>query len=206
MSASETDICNMAMDLLGEDEMADFHAPATRLEGRLVRNYPYAKEMVLKKHRWKVARATLESIAALNVEDSQYTTVIQLPGDCLSVWLVNGREDGWERRFGQGVGRVAGDFTVPASIVYTRDLDEGELPIQLQLAIGAQLAALCMNGPNIDLTQADKKRIIDAVADTIDVAVDIVGAEGGVDEVFESRFVAAVHGYRVTDPHLKKLV
>jgi hypothetical protein len=204
MPTSPTDICNMALDLLKERAMGDYNAPDNALEEMVARNYPLAKEYVLKKHRWMVARQTVTGLAALSVTDAEYPTVIQLPADCLAVWTVNGFEDGWHRRAGQGAGRLAGNFTAPASLVYTRNISEGEIPVELALAIGGQLAHLCKSGPTLDLSRGERADIAAEAIDRIDAAVDILGTEGGVSEVSESRFVETLRGRRFYDPKLRK--
>lgn len=194
---TDTDIANFALDLLKSPPMTDIENPNGHVERRVARVFPDARDLVLKKHWWTPARATV-SLPALSETDAEYGGLFQLPDDCLLVWTVAGAEDGFVRRAGQGAGRIAYNGAAPVSVVYGRRITAGETPVEIALLIGAQAADMIKSAAGVELTKADRQTIEDALHDREIEAMRICGTEGGIKEQFRSRFVDAAYGY---DPY-----
>lgn len=190
---SKTDIANYALDLLKEPPASDIDAPASGIERTVARLYGDAADATLKMHWWKAARAT-QMLATISATDDEFKNVFQLPSDCLLIWTFNGREDGFERRFGQGAGRIAAHDVGPARLVYGRRLEPGETPVEIALLIGANLALLASTAAGVELSDNDVARIQKIADQREETALLISGAEGGVEQQCRSRYVDAAHG------------
>lgn len=194
---SDTDIANFALDLLTEPAVADITADLAELSGierTVARLYPTARDLALKKHWWKPARATA-SLPTIAETDDRYGNVYQLPSDCVLIWTFNGREDGFDRRFGQGAGKLAAVDAPPGVLVYGRRLLAGETPIELALLIGAELAHLAATTAGVELRAERRDKILAARDEREETALLICGAEGGEEQHFRSRYVDALYGY-----------
>lgn len=191
---TDTDIANLALDLLSEPPMADIQDPNGAVQRRIARLYPTVKEIVLKKHWWTPARGDADLAAVDGVDVPGFSTVVQLPADCLLIWTLARRQRGWTRVAGPAAGRAAGNFAAPTPIVYGRNLPAAEIPAELALYIGAELADIAKTGGGIDLSGVKMKQIRAIADDREDDALDICGTEGGEDQPFRSRFIDALNG------------
>lgn len=192
---TETDIASLALDLIGEPPITDLENPGNEIERRIARLYGDARDLVLKAHWWTCARRTEDLAAIADPPKGPYASQFQLPEDCLIVWTLAGREDGFERVPGPGAGRLASNAAAPARLVYGARLSAGETPVELAHAIAARLAVLASTGPGIE-TSGRKRQDLEAIADErLQDALDVVGTEGGQDAPFQSRFIDALNGY-----------
>ncbi len=191
---TDTDIANFAMDLLSETPMTDIGNPNGVVERRIARLYEPARDLVLKKHWWSHARSVDQLVAVDNVADPQYSTVFQLPDDCLLIWTLGGRQRGHTRLEGPGAGYVASNHEAPVTLLYGKRLAAERIPVEIALYIGAELAWMASTGGGIELSKAKRDTIRQIADEREDNAVDICGTEGGDDQPFESRYLDAFHG------------
>lgn len=190
---TDTDVVNLAMDLLGQSAISNINEPQLPIEKTLQRVWPIAQDTALKKHWWTPLRQEA-LLPALHEPDETGLIEVQLPQDCLQVWTVNGSAKGWERRQGQGAGVIAGHLYVPAKVVYAARLAVGQWPSELMLYVAAELAVLMASTQHVDLSRADRRDLLDEREDRMLSAMDILGIEGGEVETVPSRFMDAVHG------------
>lgn len=188
---SATDLANMALDLLGQDDVEDIDEPTTAIERKIKRNLQTAIDVSLKHARWYVCR-TVTSIAALSEEEEAYPYLSQLPGDCLVVWTIGGDPKGWERRAGPGAGRVAHAAGNPATIEYGRRINPDQMPTELALYCAAELALMCMRTPTVDLSAAKQESLKRERNERLMIAADLHAMQGGVPEAVPSRYISAL--------------
>lgn len=190
---SATDLANMALDLLGQDDIEDIEQPTNDVERKISRNINDAIDYSLKQARWNACRV-VGSVAALDEPEEVYAYIAQLPGDCLTVWSIGGDTKGWEIRAGAGAGRVAHAAGNPAQIVYGRRITPAEMPVELALYCAAELAILCMRGPTVDLSAAKQEAIKRDRDERLMIAADLHAMQGGLTEAVPSRYIAALEG------------
>ena len=190
---SPTDLANMALDLLGQEDVEDINEPTTGIERKVSRNLDDAIEIALKQARWNACRE-VGSITALNEIEDTYPYLSQLPGDCFVVWTIGGDAKGWEIRAGAGAGRVAHSAGNPATIEYGRRIQPHEMPAEMALYCAAELALLAMRSPSVDLSAAKQQELKSERDERLMVAVDLHAMQGGLIEAVPSRYIDALHG------------
>lgn len=90
---SETDICNLALDLLSAGTITNVSDPSDATEELLARHYALTRRKVLRQHPWNFAtkRAVLAADSGTPVfgYSKQYT----LPADCVRVLRLSGSDN-----------------------------------------------------------------------------------------------------------------
>lgn len=121
MVATETEIVNLGLDLIGEAPVTDILAPGNERATVAARQYYAARDALLRAHLWTFARKwvalTVSSTATLDVERPyQYP----LPAECVRVirpntvhWVVRGRTIYWSESAALSVEIVQNGMTVP---------------------------------------------------------------------------------------------
>lgn len=194
VDATRTDLANHALDLLGQEDVANIDEPVTDIERKIARNLGAALELSLKQRRWGFARE-VRSLAALDESEDRFQFLTRLPVDCLLVWTVNGKSDGWVLRAGSGRGRLAHNGGNPVSLEYTKLLEPHELPTEFLLYCAAELAVLCMRTPTVDLSAAKQDELLRTADDRLVDAAAIHDAQGGETELVPSRYIDQLYGF-----------
>lgn len=192
---TDTDIANMAMDLLGEPPIADLEEPRTDLERRAQRRFHEARDFVLSQNWWKASRAEERLTLLSGVVDEEFPAQVQLPENCVLVWTVNGDQDGFEQIAGPGGGRLAGRWSGAPRVVYGRRLSAAETPLYLQRLIAAQLALDLAPSLGVEVKGDRLRRLEAAHEDAMAIALATAGAVGGREQPIRSRYVDAMDGY-----------
>jgi hypothetical protein len=82
--ATQTDICNLALALLGQTPISSINEDSTA--GRLCRQfYAQVYDEVLRSHAWKCAKARTALAELATTPDFGWDHQFQLPADCLRV-------------------------------------------------------------------------------------------------------------------------
>ena len=82
--ASEVDICNMALNEVGENSIMDLSEDSKA--GRLCNQfYALTRDMVLRSHPWNFAIKRVELAQLTSTPGFEYNYEFQLPADCLKV-------------------------------------------------------------------------------------------------------------------------
>lgn len=194
MSWTETHLVAAAFDFLGEDSPGSIDTPVGRLEERAKFHLKHIRDLVLKTHSWPAAMETVTLSEPLGLVDAEYRDVVQLPVDCLRVDRAGGSERGWVRRYGSGGGRLAGNFSFPLEIVYTRRLHYEFLPVELGYLVAAELAAHLAQMPTTRLPAGTYDRLRRMVDQKHAEALNMAISEGGTDRMIGSRFLDARDG------------
>lgn len=203
---TRTFIASHALELVGEKELEDIAQPTTSLERRVARHFEPVYKLTLRRAKWKAARETFTSTASASRTDDRYPTVVALPADCVAVWTVNDEEDGWERLSGGAGGFVAGAFSLPAEVVFTRRIEPHEMPEELAYLVGHNLALKIMRAPELNISAARRQELKDARDEAEDAAMDAAAAEGGITEQVPSRFMDAAYGLYAEGAHFRDFV
>lgn len=119
--ASETDIFDMALDLLDEEPILGDtdRRPAVRF---MKRNYPMLRDAMLELHPWKFALARLGLTADVEAPAFGWSARFRLPNDCLRLLplTVGGDARGREIRYAQEDGFILCDEGAPLYIRYVK--------------------------------------------------------------------------------------
>lgn len=89
LPASEVDICNMALDFIGQPPIASISPPSTTTEILVARHYDDARQAVLRKYVWNFAkkRSTCSRTGAAAFD---FPDKYQLPNDFVRLLSVQG--------------------------------------------------------------------------------------------------------------------
>jgi len=101
LTASEITLCNMALNLIGEPEIAAGDSGTTiytRCEGLL----DHARDEITMRHPWNEATKRVKIVEQAQQPISDYDYKYALPSDCLRVWKV---DENWETDY-----RVEGSY------------------------------------------------------------------------------------------------
>ena len=84
--ASELDICNLALQWLGQDPITNLLAPTNRPEQLCALNYPLARDAFLEEHMWSFAlkRAVLNPTG--NTPEWGDGFEFQVPANTMAIW------------------------------------------------------------------------------------------------------------------------
>lgn len=143
------DICNLALDLLGQQRITGITAPGNSRERFFALQYPQQRDSMLRRHRWHFAKATVRlprtGYDALDAKPYSY----DLPSTCLAV--PPHRSDAiWEMR-----GRkLVSETDAPIDVLIIRRVDESQFDA---LFVDALAARLAMVGCEL-LTQSNEKK------------------------------------------------
>jgi len=101
MSASEVQICNLALLKFGDITIASL-TEDTR-EGRSCKVlYPLMRDLMLYEHPWNFAMARADISAVISTPPAfQWDYAYTLPVDCLRVWELYGTDDEWQVEDGE---------------------------------------------------------------------------------------------------------
>lgn len=144
MAASEVAIANRALDLLGQHPIISF-ADGTNVAGLCQRNYPLARDAVLRSYPWNCAirRAALPALTTAPAWGYLYAYALPAgpsPEFCLRVLDVDGALDDGARWVIEGR-QIHTDITAPLNIRYVARLaDVGLFDPLLDEAIATKLA------------------------------------------------------------------
>src|ERR1700678_4558553 len=95
---SDTDICQMAIDLLGHGEkLNSISAPQTDTEALMARHYDASRQRVLRMYPWHFATA-MAQIPRIGTPLSDYRDEYQLPADFIRLLSLGGLIEIWQRR------------------------------------------------------------------------------------------------------------
>jgi len=87
--ASELDICNLALQWLGQDPITNLLAPTNRPEQLCALNYPLARRAVLEASEWSFATKRIESDAPITPNQSWgFSYSHPLPSACIRMLTV----------------------------------------------------------------------------------------------------------------------
>lgn len=91
-SSSPVEICNRALDLIGQPPIASIETPTTTAESRMARHYDPVRRALLREYVWNFAykRGT-----ATRIDDAlfDYTDVYQFPNDLLRLISIAGQSE-----------------------------------------------------------------------------------------------------------------
>lgn len=94
-SLSQTDVCNLALDLLREAPLSDLTTDDTAVSRWLVRNFANSRDTVLEAHWWTFARDRSSLAADATAPEFGWSYRYALPATCLRMLPL--REDGdWD--------------------------------------------------------------------------------------------------------------
>lgn len=138
---SDTDICNIALDILGAD-------PITSLEddgksGRLCkRNFALVRDAVLRAYPWNCARERTTLPALATAPAFGFAFAYQQPSDCLRVWRLTDAIEQGGIKWRAESRKILTDVGAPLPIHYIRAITDASQfdPILVQ-AIAARLAS-----------------------------------------------------------------
>jgi len=164
---TETDVCNMALGMLGHDRVisGDFRTATSTEALRCRLFFDASRRAVLSSdgHHWRFAEDTIKLDLEAPQNPDEYGDLpylYQLPEDCLNIIRVHRREDDkWPVDFVPS-GRYVRCSEERATVIYVRDMKEiadwPQLPLD---ALCAELAAR-LAGPmtgNVDKAKAAKQ-------------------------------------------------
>lgn len=183
--ASVVEICNRALDKLGEAPIVSL-GDEVKASRACARAFPAVRDAVLRDHPWNCAIHRTALAAEAEAPAWGYARRFPLPVDCLRVLAVEPEGAGWTVE-----GRaVLTDAAGPLRLRYVRRLaDAGLIDPLLAEAIAARLAAeLCET-----LTQSTSKRqaLLEDYAEIVTRARAADGQEGSPPPVAESPWVLA---------------
>lgn len=90
--SNSVDICNLALDVLGQKPIASITNPQTETESVIARWYDQSREAVLQSHVWNFAK-TEATIARSGTPGGDFDDMYLLPTDCLRVLSVGGETE-----------------------------------------------------------------------------------------------------------------
>lgn len=147
---SPVDICNMALDAIGEGaNIASIEMPENSNEILLARHYDITRKSLLRNHVWNFARAET-TLARVTDGGLDYADSFLMPNDCLRVMKLGTRY--WPIRDFNIYGRnilinTIGDTTNALEIRYVKDVTDVSLfdasfiqVLALQLAVNVSYA------------------------------------------------------------------
>lgn len=160
MAASDIEICNIALALVGEPSITAF-TDATEAERQCERLYPLARDTVLRLHPWNFAEKQSQLSLAVAVPDFEFTYYFDLPADYIRVVKVDLAESSY--RVVQGTYIATDDSEV--NLVYTAKItDTTKFDPLFTQAIAYYLASqLCMILPNKSGLNAQFMQMFDSV-------------------------------------------
>lgn len=95
MSASETDICNLALFKYGDKRIDDINEGSTEANTCKVL-YPQLRDYLIARHPWNFAMTRADISAQLATTPAfEWDYAYQLPNDCLRVWELYGTDSEW---------------------------------------------------------------------------------------------------------------
>jgi hypothetical protein len=140
MATSVIEICNSALNDLGEEAIASL-ADNTKAARLCNQRWPAVRDAVLRAHPWNCATTLVELAASATAPSWKWSASYPLPTDCLRVLTVatcGTPLSAWEVQ----AGSVLCDETGPLSVAYIRRLDDPRLfdPLLCE-TLAARLAA-----------------------------------------------------------------
>jgi hypothetical protein len=138
MASSEIEICNRALDLIGQPPIAAFTDPA-KTAAACARNYPLSRDAVLRSYPWNSATRRAALAADVTPPSWGFTYRYLLPADCLRVMDSEGDLDGvtWRREGNY----LLTDEGAPLRIRYIAQVtDPAQIDAMLADVIAAHLA------------------------------------------------------------------
>lgn len=88
--ASPEDICNLALDVIGQQPVVSIANPSSKEEGICARWYDATRQIVLREFYWSFAKKRYTSPRNLTPPEFDYTDSYSLPADCLRLYSVGG--------------------------------------------------------------------------------------------------------------------
>lgn len=86
---SPVDICNLALDYLGQENgVTDIDAPTTEEETVAARWYDTTRQQILRKFTWNFAKKRAILAPSADVPAFEYSAAFPLPSDCLRILSV----------------------------------------------------------------------------------------------------------------------
>jgi hypothetical protein len=87
---ADIDICNLALDHIGQGAITSIEPPSTKEEAIMARWYDIVRRVCLREYVWNFARRRTVLAADTEVPAFDYTTQFLLPVDCLRVLSLGG--------------------------------------------------------------------------------------------------------------------
>ena len=162
MSTSETDICNQALERVGDERIAAIDDTSVT-SARCNFNYPIARRQLLRKYPWSCAakRATLAQSSETDVfEGRDERAIYQLPGDYLRMISVNEQYDIYSRNKIEGR-KIYSNEQAPLRIRYVHDLEDTNILEEAFKEALAMFLALKMCEPATQSNTKHDKILVD---------------------------------------------
>jgi hypothetical protein len=190
---THNDLVNIAFDILGKRPTADIdNERGDELNRRAKARYQGAFDFAMAMAEWPELRKVKVLATAATTPQGEFINAVQLPGDCIKVWLVNQSKRGWKRIGSAGAGLLLTNAAVPLTLIYGRRIDASEMSEYLAQLCGARLAVLLK--PHAGLSGAERDGADDAFQAAVRDANFMSGSEDGTDTPLESDWLSAMDG------------
>lgn len=184
--ASEVEICNGALEMLGDQSITSLDDNTTR--AKLCKTfYPFVRDFVLRAHPWRCATKRYTCGLLAEVPVFGYTYQFQLPTDCLRVVLLE--DDEGDLSWNREGDKILSEST-NGNIIYIQSLsDPSKMDPMLVMAVMAKLAAILAHAIT------DKANLIGGLEDLYAKLLQdarSVNAQEGSTQAFESNVLVDV--------------
>lgn len=160
MAVSQTSIANRALQILGATRLTDIDED-TKNARAMRENWDAARDAEIRRHVWNFAVTRVELSALVDTPVFGYTTLYQLPADCLRVlqvgdWIVGDSPDlsSGQAEYQIEAGKIATDAPAPLKLRYlARIEDVTKYDHSFNDVLAARLAMDCSE----EITQSDGK-------------------------------------------------
>lgn len=113
MAASDLDICNRALAMIGSDPITSIDG-TERAADLCRRLYPQLRDELTAAHPWNFATQRASLAASATAPGWEFTTAFPLPADCLRVWKIQSWDplDPWRVEAGSLVCNLTGPLNI----------------------------------------------------------------------------------------------
>lgn len=181
MARSITDICNHALDFIGEKHITDINATST-VAAKCKRLFQDSVDEVLREHAWNCATERRALAPTTDTPAFEYKYKFLQPNNpyCLKVRSLFNTSSRWKV---EGRYILTDDSSI--NIIYTKRVtDPNEFDSLIAEAIALKLAMKLSYSITKEVSQG--QRLIDLYRDTIERAKAIDSQEGSADEVVDT--------------------
>lgn len=161
MAQSQTSISNRGLQILGASRVTDVLTEESKNARAMRENWEAARDLLLRSNLWNFAMTRAELSALVETPAFGYTTLYQLPSDCLRAvqvgdWWVGDSADlqGGDPCYQIEGGKIATDEAAPLRFRYIKRItDPTKFDATFAEVLACQLAMDCCE----EITQSDTK-------------------------------------------------
>lgn len=201
LSNSPTDICNMALDLIGQPPIASISPPSTANESLCARWYDRVRRMLLREHTWNFAKDIVNCSRDSSITPvSDFTDAYHKPIDFIRLLSVDGEKEIWQGRDYDIHGKYivmnkdAADSIILRYIKDVTDISQWDAHCVMDFV---HYMALYLAYP-VTKKKAVVEMVLALIKESLPLSVSIDGQEVPPRRIQRSKYLAARLGYTDT--------